>query len=142
MKKHILAALFLSISFAASAQLLYREQEVYSDETHKTITFEDSLNNKKATYIMLSMAKKPYTDNSYFGIIDFGSGNVWSLADAKNKKGKAFSSPVEVFNYLDANGWEFVTAVEDTRSTALWAKLLFDVTTVKTRVAYIFKRKS
>lgn len=142
MKKHILAALFLSISFAASAQLLYREQDVYSDETYKTITFEDSLNNKKVNYIMLSMAVKSKADKTYFGIIDFGSGQLWSLADKTGKDSRAFSSLIEVFNHLDANGWEFVAVVEDTRTTALWAKLIFDVTTVRTRMAYIFKRKS
>ena len=77
----------------------------------------------------------------FTGVVDVGDLKGWMLADSSGTKSLKFNSHVDVFNYLHEQGWEFVSAVQDTRSTALWGKLLFDVTTVPTDMTYIFKRQ-
>ena len=63
------------------------------------------------------------------------------LTDASGAKALKFNSPMDVFNYLHEQGWAFVSTVADTRLTALWGKLLFDVATVRTEMTHIFKRQ-
>ena len=139
--KKILTAFGLFAAFSASAQLLFRaEKTPFSG----VITSQNSLAERpNIFYLELSVGTtKSANDVEIFtGVVDVGDLKGWLLADTSGAKSLKFNSPIDVFNYLHEQGWEFVSAVQDTHSTALWGKLLFDVTTVRTEMTYIFKRQ-
>lgn len=139
--KKILTALGLFAAFSASAQLLFRAEKT---QFSGVITTQNSLVDRpNIFYLELSVGTTKSTNDIeiFTGVVDVGDLKGWFLADASGAKSLKFNSPMDVFNYLHAQGWEFISAVQDTRSTALWGKLLFDVTTVRTDITYIFKRQ-
>ena len=140
MKKILtLACLFAALS--ASAQLLFRSEK---GPNSTVITAQNSLAEKSnIQYLELSVGTTTTANDAdiYIGAVDIGEFRSWLLADASGTKSMKFNSEIDIFNYLHTQGWEFVSVVENTRTTALWAKLLFDVTTVRTKMSYIFKRQ-
>ncbi len=139
--KKILTALGFFVAFSASAQLLFRaEKTPFSG----VITSQNSLADRpNVFYIELSVGTtKSANDVEIFtGVVDVGDLKGWILADSSGVKALKFNSPMAVFNYLHEQGWAFVSTVQDTRSTAVWAKLIFDVATIRTETTYIFKRQ-
>ena len=141
MMKKMLTALGLFVAFSASAQLLFRAEKT---QFSGVFTSQNSLVDKpNIFYLELSVGTtKSANDVEIFtGVVDIGDLKGWMLADTSGSKPLKFNSPMDIFNYLHAQGWEFISAVEDTRSTAIWGKILFDVTTVRTQMSYIFKRQ-
>ncbi len=139
--KKILTALGLFVAFSASAQLLFRAEKTPSSGV---ITSQNSLADKpNIFYLELSVGTTQSVNNIeiFMGIVDIGDLKGWLLADESWAKPLKFNSEIQIFNYLHEQGWEFVSVVENTRTTALWAQLFFDVTTVRTRLSYIFKRQ-
>ena len=139
--KKILTALGLFVAFSASAQLLFRTEKT---PTAGLITAQNSLVDKpNIFYIELSVGTtKSANDVEIFtGVVDIGDLKGWFLADTSGGKPLKFNSPMDIFNYLHAQGWVFVSAVEDTRSAALWGQLIFDVTPVRMKITYIFRRQ-
>ena len=140
MKKILtLACLFAALS--ASAQLLFRYEK---GPNSVTIVAQNSLVEKpNIQYLELSVGTVNAANDVDIcvGVVDIGEFRSWLLADASGTKSMKFNSEIDIFNYLHTQGWEFVSVVENTRTTALWAKLLFDVTTVRTKMSYIFKRQ-
>lgn len=140
MKKIFTLVAFFA-AFSASAQLLFRAEK---NQFSGVFTSQNSLAEQpNVFYLELSVgATQSINDVEIFtGVVDIGDLKGWMLADSSGSKPLKFNSEIHIFNYLHAQGWEFVSAVENTRTTALWAKLLFDVTTVRTRMSYIFKRQ-
>jgi hypothetical protein len=138
--KNTLTLIFLFSAFCASAQLLIR---IDKTDPFKVLTFQNTLSNKpNVKYIELSVGSQTIANDIeiYTAVLDIGELKNWLIADASGTKPMKFNSPMDVFNYLNAQGWTFVSGIEDTRSTALWAKLMFDVNTVRTKMTYIFKR--
>jgi hypothetical protein len=139
--KKILTLACLFAAFSASAQLLFRAEKT---QFSGVFTSQNSLTDKpNIFYIELSVGttKSANDVEIYTGVVDVGDLKGWFLADSTGNKPLKFNSPIDVFNYLHAQGWEFISTVEDTRSTALWGKLFFDVTTVRTQMTYIFRRQ-
>ena len=140
MKKILtLACLFAVLS--ASAQLLFRSEKYPNG---LVLTAQDSLSEKKNIFYLELMVGTTTASNDveiFVGVVDIGEFKTWLLADSTGIKSMKFNSTMDIFNYLHTQGWEFVSVVENTRTTALWAKLLFDVTTVRTKMSYIFKRQ-
>ncbi len=74
----------------------------------------------------------------FTGLVDVGDLKGWLLADVSGAKSMKFNSEIAIFNYLHEQGWEFVSIVENTRTTALWAQLFFEVITIIERVCRTF----
>ena len=139
--KKILTLACLFAAFSASAQLLFRSEKYPNG---LILTAQDSLSEKKNIfYLELSVGTVNAANDVdiYVGVVDIGEFRSWLLADASGTKSMKFNSEIDIFNYLHTQGWEFMSVVENTRTTALWARLLFDVTTVRTKMSYIFKRQ-
>ena len=139
--KKILTVACLFAAFSASAQLLFRSEKYPNG---LILTAQDSLSEKKNIfYLELSVGTVNAANDVdiYVGVVDIGEFRSWLLADASGTKSMKFNSEIDIFNYLHTQGWEFMSVVENTRTTALWARLLFDVTTVRTKMSYIFKRQ-
>ncbi len=139
--KKILTIACLFAVFSASAQLLFRSEK---GNVFKTVSYQNTLAEKNnIQYVELSVGSTEAANNVeiFTAVLDFGELKAWFIADTTGVKPMKFNSPIDVFNYLHAQGWELLNVVEDTRSTAIWAKVLFDVNTVKTDKTYIFKRQ-
>ncbi len=139
--KKILTLACLFAAFSASAQLLFRTGK---GPNSAVITAQNSLA-EKPNIQYLELAVGTTTTENYaevcIGVVDIGEFRSWLLADTSGTKYMKFNGEIDIFNYLYTQGWELVSVVENTRSTALWAKLLFDVTTTRTKMSYIFKRQ-
>ena len=139
--KKILTLACLFAAFSASAQLLFRYEK---GPNSVAIIAQGSLVEKPSIqYLELSVGTMNAANDVdiYVGAVDVGEFRSWLLADASGTKSMKFNSEIDIFNYLHTQGWELVSVVENTRTTALWARLLFDVTTVRTKMSYIFKRQ-
>ena len=139
--KKILTLACLFAAFSASAQLLFRTEK---GPNSVAIIAQNSLTEKSnIQYLELSVGTMNAANDVdiYVGAVDIGEFRSWLLADASGTKSMKFNSEIDIFNYLHTQGWELVSVVENTRTTALWAKLLFDVTTTRTKMSYIFKRQ-
>ena len=76
-----------------------------------------------------------------FTVIDFGTGQG-AIKNIKTDKPKFFVSRVELFNFLSANGWEYVDSILDVKgkvSTSAWTKDVEGQTNSSN--TYIFRRK-
>lgn len=139
--KKILTLACLFVALSASAQLLFRYEK---GPNSVAFTSQNSLAEKpNIQYLELSVGAISAANDVdiYIAAVDIGEFKSWGIADTSGMKSMKFNSEIDVFNYLHGQGWEFVSVVENTRTTALWAKLLFDVTTVRTKLSYIFKRQ-
>lgn len=139
--KKMLTTLVLFVAFSASAQLLFRAEKTPSSGV---ITSQNSLADKpNIFYLELSVGTTKSVNGVeiFTGVVDVGDFKGWLLADSSGAKSLKFNSEIDIFNYLHAQGWEFVSVVENTRTTDLWAQLFFEVITVRTRMSYIFKRQ-
>ena len=139
--KKILTLACLFATFSASAQLLFRSEKYPNG---LVLTAQDSLSKKENIFYLELMVGTTTAANDveiFIGVVDIGEFKTWLLADSTGNKSMKFNSTMDIFNYLHTQGWEFVSVVENTRTTALWAKLLFDVTTVRTKMSYLFKRQ-
>ena len=139
--KKILTALGLFMAFSASAQLLFRAEKT---PTSGVITSQNSLIDRpNVFYLELSVGATNSVNGIeiFTGLVDVGDLKGWLLADVSGAKSMKFNSEIAIFNYLHEQGWEFVSVVENTRTTALWAQLFFEVITIRTRMSYIFKRQ-
>jgi hypothetical protein len=139
--KKILTIACIFAAFSASAQLLFRSEKT---DAFNVVSYQSTLSEKNnIQYIELSIASIGAANKVliFTAVVDIGELKGWFIADATGNKAMKFNSPMDIFNYLHAQGWEFVSVVEDTRSIAIWEKVLVDTNTVRTEKTYIFKRR-
>jgi hypothetical protein len=141
MKKNLTFILLLA-GFSVYGQLLIR---IDKTEPFKTLTFQNTLADKpNVQYIELSVFSQTLVNDIEIctGVLDIGELKTWLIADSSGNKPMRFNSPIDIFNYLSAQGWSFVNSIESTRTMALWAKTYFENTPTqnKIQVNYIFKR--
>jgi hypothetical protein len=114
-----LTALGLFVAFSASAQLLFRaEKTPFSG----VITSQNSLADRPNIFYLELSAGTTKSVNGveiFTGVVDIGDFKGWLLADSSGTKSLKFNSEIDIFNYLHAQGWEFMSVVENTRTTDL-----------------------
>ena len=142
MKKALLVFLLFALGWKPLiAQLLVHKimsGSAVIDAEKKDIQKLDS-----CQYVQVSLAYKKKTE-TYNISLDIGDRKLWFVAEnnvPSNVVLRSFDSQVAVYNYLDGLGWDYLDTIEDTRTTDIWAQVLFDVNIVKTKLVYIFKRK-
>jgi hypothetical protein len=125
MQKILFIALFLSILNICKAQVIVKDFSKGIETNISDLTELD----------YIEVFGEPFT------VIDFGKGKG-AIKNIKTDKPKFFLSRVELFNFLSANGWEYVDSILDVKgkvSTSAWTK---DVEGQTNSVnTYIFKRK-
>jgi hypothetical protein len=55
----------------------------------------------------------------FTGVVDIGNVKGWFWADSSGPKSLKFNSEIDIFNYLHAQDWTFVSLIENSQTMIL-----------------------